>query len=67
MWMDKKLYEDHKQMLKDINNLKLIQCGNQLELKYNIISALIISLKDAIKSTSPVNYCTIFYIKYSKI
>lgn len=41
-------------MLNATKDLKIYQCGYQLELKYNVINALIISLKDAIKSTSPV-------------
>jgi len=54
MWVDKKLHRDHRDMLNGTKNLKIFQCWNQLELKYNIINALMISLKDAIKSTSPV-------------
>lgn len=55
IWMDKKLHQEHLAMLEATKNLKIFQCWNQLELKYNIINALIISLKDAIKSTSPVS------------
>lgn len=64
MWVDKKLHRDHRDMLNSSKHLKIFQCWNQLELKYNIINALMISLKDAIKSTSPVcfNNQLIFYL-----
>lgn len=55
MWVDKKLHKDQESMLNATKSLKIFQCWNQLELKYNIINALIISLKDTIKSTSPVS------------
>ncbi|XP_025193513.1 uncharacterized protein LOC112593340 [Melanaphis sacchari] len=58
MWVDKKLYRDHRDMLNGTKNLKIFQCWNELELKYNIINALVISLKDAIKSTSPFYYAS---------
>ncbi|CAI6375415.1 unnamed protein product [Macrosiphum euphorbiae] len=57
-WVDKKLHIDHRDMLNGTKNLKIFQCWNQLELKYNIINALMISLKDAIKSTSPFYYAS---------
>ncbi|KAE9525960.1 hypothetical protein AGLY_014009 [Aphis glycines] len=57
-WIDKKLYKDHQDMLNGTKNLKIFQCWNELELKYNIINALIISMKDAIKSTSPFYYAS---------
>jgi len=58
MWLEEKLHTEQWDMLNSTNNLKMYQCWNQLELKYNIISALIISLKDAIKSTPPVCFKT---------
>lgn len=54
-WVDKKLHKDHRAMLNATDNLKIFQCWKKLELKYNMINALTISLKDAIKSTSPVS------------
>ncbi|VVC37898.1 Hypothetical protein CINCED_3A015596 [Cinara cedri] len=58
IWLDQQLYKDHRAMLDATKNLKLFMCGNQFELKYNIINALIISMKDAIMSTSPFYYAT---------
>jgi hypothetical protein len=55
VWMDKKLHKEHASMLKATDELKLFQCWRHLEMKHYIIQALTISLKDAVKSSSPVS------------
>ncbi|XP_050526781.1 uncharacterized protein LOC126897311 [Daktulosphaira vitifoliae] len=58
VWMDKKLRKDHKEMIDGTDKLKLFQCWQEFEDKYKIINALVVSVKDVIKSTKPFYYAS---------